>query len=497
MRSGTTPGASWIRAAAALALFIAVGCRGGPPAPTPVPVPGASIVRGTEHLAWSQAGDLSGLSFRAYVDDTLVPLGEAACDGSTGEATCMAPLPAMVNGVHTIALTSVLTAVGLESERSEPLVVQKISGGTASLSSLPDAFVRGGTVGLRRSFVLADSMPFAPDVVARGIRAPAQLAALPDGRLLVAEADGGIRFLHPGSAGRTTRAIDGRASRAVLARVAAGPTGLAVHPRFDRNHFVFSAFIEDDGRGAARLRVVRLRAVGETLGEAASFFETPVVVTPSDAPRFPAAPAESAGGPRLAFGPDGLLYIALPPGLEFHREPAASTPHASMIRIGDDGLPAGEPIAGVRTHPLGFAWDRSTGELWLAFADQFAAATIEPAIEPAARPRVALPRVSTRLRLPVEHRASGFARTLVVGDGIDPRLRDLARRLLDPRANTPARALRLTVPVVVGSLPDRIGDLVAGSGGEWFVVTSNALRAGGTGPDDEDVIVRMRPIGSR
>jgi hypothetical protein len=81
-----------------------------------------------------------------------------------------------------------------------------------------------------------------------------------------------------------------------------------------------------------------------------------------------AAGVRFGDSPRLAFGPDGLLYTLLPLGLEFDNEPAASRPHASMLRIADDGRAPGiGPLTGIIAHPLGLSWHPSTAALWLIF----------------------------------------------------------------------------------------------------------------------------------
>jgi hypothetical protein len=238
---------------------------------------------------------------------------------------------------------------------------------------------------------------------------------------------------------------------------------------------------------------MRLREVGDTLGDAATLFETTVI----DRRRATGSASQQAArveGPRLAFGPDRLLYIALPPGFEFDREPAASSPHASMLRLGDDGLPAGVgPITGVRAHPLAFTWDPSSRALWLAFDDGRGATVLEPAVS-----MRNLSRALDRLRLPAVSRMFGSSRTLVVGgDTIETPTRDLLRRLMVTRGSLFSNVVRLNTPVVAGDLADRIGDITSGPGGTWFVVTSNSTRAGGTGTDDGDVVVRLTPVGAR
>src|SRR6185436_12585667 len=135
-----------------------------------------------------------------------------------------------------------------------------------------------------------------------------------------------------------------------------GTMGIVSHPDFAQNHLVYLSLLEYGRLDQTTLRVVRLREVGDTLGEAATLFEAPVAGSAVDA------------GPRMAFGPDRLLYLMLPPGMEFVREPAASTPNASMLRLDGDGrVVSAEPLSGVTSSPLAFTWSPATGALWVMF----------------------------------------------------------------------------------------------------------------------------------
>ena len=232
------------------------------------------------------------------------------------EAECSAPLPPLTNGVHTIALAAV-SASGLEGERSGSITVQKVAArSVVGAASFPDARASSGEAHLEATVTTPDGLAFAVDVVARALKAPLQLAPTPDGRLLVAEADGRVRVIRPGEADRGEAALD---ARALLEPSPVGPPGLALHPDFARNHFVYLSFLARDGAERTLLRIVRLREVGDALGEPATFFEAPVAVAP-EVSRI-AADGETPGtaasladaGPRLAFGPDGLLYALLPP----------------------------------------------------------------------------------------------------------------------------------------------------------------------------------------
>ena len=87
-----------LRAALTLAAVLAVSsCGGGgtrtpaPPADSPPP-PGVTRVTGVERLVWDQAGELAGLTFRAYVGNNPVELGATTCDFVDGVVACSSPL---------------------------------------------------------------------------------------------------------------------------------------------------------------------------------------------------------------------------------------------------------------------------------------------------------------------------------------------------------------------------------------------------------------------
>ena len=238
------------------------------------------------------------------------------------------------------------------------------------------------------------------------------------------------------------------------------------------------------------LRIVRLREVGDTLGEPASLFEAPVTIDKAMPPEQRDG-VWARGGPQMAFGPDGLLYVALPLGVEFDNEPAASTPQASMLRLSDDGrVPAAGPLSGVSAHPLGFTWHPSTNELWAVFPGQNGEAMLRSIAggHTAGAERVGLWTTAGGIR------SSG---DLVVQPA-ETSLLPLARALVAaaPENGVP-RTVRLTVPVLVGNelngVLDRVGDAVAGNGGTLFLATNNAGRAGHAGAVAEDVIVRLTP----
>ena len=429
-------------------LLGASGCEDddSPTAPTANPggASGAPQVGDAARLGWSQTGDVSKLRFRAYVDGTPVDLPGARCSTSGAEADCNSPLPTMSAGVHTIELVSVSVSSGVESAPSAPITYTPVTTQKASASSF------SGPLRVDPVITIADDLAFTADIVATGVRAPAQLAWLPDGRLLVSDADGRVRVVRPGEPESREPALEA----GMLTSQAVGPIGLASHPDFARNRFVYVSLLEQDAAGRTRLRVVRLREVGDTLGEAATLFEAPVVESST---RSDVSLESAQSGPRMAFGPDRLLYVMLPPGTEFVNEPAASTPVAAMVRLSEDGfVPPGEPLSGITSTPLAFTWHPATGTLWVMFRGQDGEAAVR-SLE--ARDRVRVMRAEAP-RLRVSEGMGAAAGTLFLQSAPDDLL--VARALVGTRPDGSRGLARLALPMQSrqdGGMTDRVGDV--------------------------------------
>ena len=485
-------------ASAVALLMVLAGCGGssppeGPSSDTPSANPGTTTVYGTESLNWLQPGDVSHLVFLAYVDGNPVALDDAKCNLATAEAECSSPLPSMTDGMHTIAIAARNPVTGLEGEQSASITVQKVSTrSVVGALSVPEIRVPSGESRIEPAPTTASGdNSFSIDVVARGLRGPVQLASTPDGRLLIAEGDARVRVVRPGELERLDRALD---ARLLLQPTPAGGLGLAVHPDFARNHFVYISSLSRDRADRTLLRIVRLREVGDTLGEPMPLFEAPV-----EAARDPSRVAEDSTGlpapadqlfesPRLAFGPDGLLYALLPSGLEFDNEPAASSPHASMLRVTDEGLaPRIGPLSGIIAHPLGFAWHPSTAALWLIFPGAGG--------ETLVRPSGAVSSVSgingiERGVIRMTEGATPLSEVLVLQQA---GALDLARTHLQGIELESIGVLRLVMPVlaesVLGGVTGRITDMAPAGGGAVYVSTSD-----GDGRHNGDaVVLRLTP----
>lgn len=477
------------RSAFALAALAAVSCGGkGPPPSTPDPsVPGATVVTGRERLGWSQPGDLWQLTFRAYVNGTAVDLQDATCEFAAPASECTAALPALPNGVHTIEVAAVHAGTGAEGERSGAITVQKVSARAArTLVDLPDA---GAS---RLEGAGAATVPVGPgdfllaDVIARDVVMPAQLAPLPDGRVLVAEAAGRVRLLYPDEPARTEIALDGFA---LLSPSPASGLAIAAHPDFAATRQAFVAYTYVEAGPQLRTRIVRLREAGDRLGEPVTIFDAPLApdARHADDDGSTWAARAQAAGPRLAFGPDGLIYAVLPPGLTFDGQPAASAPLPAVVRVTADGrTPAVGGLTGVTAHPWAFAWHPGTGVLLGMLRDGLSGAIVQAL---GGRSRGA---------------AAGLARFKATDDGIAPHMRfetmtaegllDLAQVAAGDTRGWPDGVVRLAVPAdldgLVPGLAGRLADLASRAGVVYAAVADEVSAPGRVA--STGAVVRLR-----
>lgn len=192
------------------------------------------------------------------------------------------------------------------------------------------------------------STPPATATIATGLPVPWGLAFLPDGTALVTLRDQG-EVLHvaegvaPASAGRIAGVEPGGEG---------GLLGIAVSPTFASDRTVFVYFTS-----AADNRVMRMTYNGTTL--------TPGPVIVAGIPK-----AGNHNGGRLAFGPDGFLYISTGDAGEKSSSQSKASLGGKILRVTALGAPApGNPFPGSRVWSLGhrnvqgMAWSK-TGSMY-------------------------------------------------------------------------------------------------------------------------------------
>ena len=182
------------------------------------------------------------------------------------------------------------------------------------------------------------------ETVVAGLEVPWGIAFLPGGDALVTERPGRLRLvpaLARRKAGDATK-LPLVATIAVDSDEEGGLLGVALHPEFGRNRFVYLYMTVREG-GRKSNRVERWR-VADDLGSAR--FDRRIVEG------IPSAAYHDGG--RIRFGPDGMLYVGTGDGREPDRSQDPRSPAGKVLRLTPDGeVPKDNPVAGNPLYVLG------------------------------------------------------------------------------------------------------------------------------------------------
>jgi glucose/arabinose dehydrogenase len=181
--------------------------------------------------------------------------------------------------------------------------------------------------------------------VASGLQVPWGVAFLPDGSALVSERPSGriVRIPRGGGRARTVMTVPD-----VSANGEGGLLGLAVSPHYSSDQLVYAYLTTRRDN-----RIVRFRLGGRVHP----------ILTGLQA-------ASIHDGGRIAFGPDGMLYVGVGDAGNRANAQNRSSRNGKILRIRSDGsVPPGNPFRGSPVWSLGhrnvqgLAWD-SAGRLW-------------------------------------------------------------------------------------------------------------------------------------
>ena len=200
----------------------------------------------------------------------------------------------------------------------------------------------------------ADGTRFAVEVVAQNLEIPWAMAFAPDGRMFITERPGRVRVFERGQ----LVAAPALSLTDVAAVGEGGLLGIAVHPDFATNHFVFLAYTARLAGGGRETRVVRYREVGNTLGEPAVLLDR-------------VGAADIHDGARVRFGPDRKLYVTMGDTAAPPTAQDLGTLTGKILRLNDDGsVPGDNPLPGSpifsygHRNPQGIDWNPVNGEPW-------------------------------------------------------------------------------------------------------------------------------------
>ena len=173
------------------------------------------------------------------------------------------------------------------------------------------------------------------ELVAKGLVNPWALGFLPDGRMLVTERPGRLRFV--GKDGTLGVPISGVPAVAFAGQ--GGLLDLAIDPKFAQNQTIYLSFAEADENGAVGTAVARARLVGNALTEVKVIYR-----------QEPKVNSGAHFGSRIAIGKDGTLWITA--GDRFNQRPLVQnlgTGIGKIVRINPDGtIPKDNPFVGRR-----------------------------------------------------------------------------------------------------------------------------------------------------
>lgn len=189
------------------------------------------------------------------------------------------------------------------------------------------------------------------EIVATDLQVPWSIAFLPNKDILVTERIGRLQRIDP--QGKKTLV-------ATLSDVKqtgeSGLHGIALHPDFEKNNYVYVYYTYSANGSDTKNRVVRFTLTNNTLTD-----KTIIV----DA--IPGALFHDGG--RIKFGPDKFLYISTGDAQEPSLAQDKNSLAGKILRVTDDGKPAPDNPFNTRIYsyghrnPQGFTWD-NTGQLW-------------------------------------------------------------------------------------------------------------------------------------
>ena len=197
-------------------------------------------------------------------------------------------------------------------------------------------------------------------VVASGLSHPWSLAFLPKGDMLVTERSGSLRMIRDGVL--VPESLKGL-PQDVLAKGLAGMMEVAIHPDFETNRWVYLSYTRKLDATTGTVALVRGRLEGMELKDVEDVFVAEPWGTSENGDN-PTSQAISTAAARLAFAPDGTLFMSMGGAFGVEREDGTSSffgnamlaqdpdSHAGkLLRLNDDGsVPPDNPFVGRAGH---------------------------------------------------------------------------------------------------------------------------------------------------
>jgi glucose/arabinose dehydrogenase len=252
-----------------------------------------------------------------------------------------------------------MQVIAYESQRNRvrsrrgSLIALCLAGGAALMACSQQGSAKEETIDTKTG-------PIKVEAVAEGLRQPWGLAFLPDGRMLVTEKAGRLRIV--GKDGALSEPVKG-----VPKVIAAGQGGLldvALDPDFGTNGLVYLSYSEP-GEGGSGTAIARGKLGDGSLDNVEVIFR-----------QKPKVDGGLHFGSRLAFSPDGKLFVTLGDRFKFDPAQDLASHLGKIVRINPDGsVPDDNPFVGQEgrlpeiwsyghRNAQGAAIHPETGKLW-------------------------------------------------------------------------------------------------------------------------------------
>ena len=185
------------------------------------------------------------------------------------------------------------------------------------------------------------------EVVTDNLNIPWEVEFLPDGSILITERPGSLVII-----GKDKQRVPVEGVRHIGE---GGLLGMALHPKFSSNNFVY-LYLTFEENGSIGNKVERYTLSGSTLSQRTVILEG-------------IQGASNHNGGRIAFGPDGYLYIATGDAGNESLSQVPGSLNGKVLRVRDDGSipgdnPFNSPVYSLgHRNVQGLAWDEK-GNLW-------------------------------------------------------------------------------------------------------------------------------------